>query len=215
VFSKPAELTWQEAAALPTAGLTAYRALFTRGGLRSGETVVVLGAGSGISTFVVSLAAAAGAQVLVTSSSADKIARSVELGAVGGVRYTDADWVEQLRELTGGGADVVVDVVGRDTQSSVNCLRPGGRLVVFGAPVGAVASFDLRAFFFAQRSIVGTTLGNEAEFALLLESVDRDGWRPVVDSMFPLAEVADAHRHMEAQRHFGKIVLDIPAVRAT
>lgn len=207
VHPKPSGLSWAEAAALPTAGLTAYRALFTRAGLRAGETVVVLGAGSGISTFVVSLAGAAGARAFVTSSTDAKIERSRALGAAGGVRYTDPDWVEQVVGMTGGGADVVIDAVGRDTRASLGCLRPGGRLVVFGAPVGSTASFDLRGFYFAQHAVLGTTLGNGSEFARLLEDVSRGDWRPVVDIEFGLDDVVDAHRYMEEQRQFGKIVL--------
>jgi NADPH:quinone reductase-like Zn-dependent oxidoreductase len=206
LYPKPEKLTWAEAAALPTAGLTAYRALFTRGGLRAGETVVVLGAGSGISTFVVALATGTGAQVFVTSSTSDKIDAAVAAGASGGVRYTDPDWVEQLGRLTGG-ADVVIDSVGRDTAASLRCLRPGGRLVVFGAPVGSRMDVDVRAFYFSQCSVLGTTLGNGPEFARLLAEVDRTGWHPPVDSEFALAEVAEAHRRMEARLHVGKIVL--------
>ena len=131
VFPKPARLSWEEAAAMSLAGLTAYRALFARGGLVTGETVLVLGAGSGVSTFVVQLAAQAGARVLVTSSSDEKIERSRALGAEGGVNYATGDWVAEVKEL--GGADLVVDSVGSTWPQSLECLRPGGRLVVFGA----------------------------------------------------------------------------------
>ena len=109
VFAKPARPSWAEAAALPLAGLTAYRAVFSRGGLRAGETALVLGAGSGVSTFAVQLAAQAGARVLVTSSSDEKIERSVALGAEGGVNYATSDWVAAALKL--GGADLVIDSV--------------------------------------------------------------------------------------------------------
>jgi NADPH:quinone reductase-like Zn-dependent oxidoreductase len=138
VFPKPGHLSWHEAAAFPLAGLTAYRALFSRAGLQNGESVLVLGAGSGVSTFAVSLARLAGARVLVTSSSGEKIERAKELGAEGGVDYTGAGWPEHVRELTGGeGVDVVVDSAGSTWPDSLRCLRPGGRLVVFGATAGA------------------------------------------------------------------------------
>jgi zinc-binding alcohol dehydrogenase/oxidoreductase len=207
VLAKPAGLSFEHAAALPTAGLTAYRALFTRGQLQRGQRVVVLGAGSGISTCAVMLAAAAGADVLVTSSSSEKLARSASLGGQGGVLYTDPGWPEQIRGLTGGGADLVIDAVGRDLAASLRCLRPGGRLVIFGAPVGQVAELDVRSFYFSQCSILGTTLGNGEEFAGLLRCVMASGWRPVIDSSFELSRVSQAHERMEAQQHYGKILL--------
>ncbi|WP_432826489.1 quinone oxidoreductase family protein [Dactylosporangium sp. CA-092794] len=207
---KPAGWTWAEAAALPTAGLTVYRGLFTRGGLKAGETIVMLGTGGGIATFVIAMAAAAGARVLVTSSSADKIARATrELGAAGGAVYDDPGWTDRIRALTpaGAGADLVIDTVGRDTAASLRCVRPGGRLVVFGAPVGAVASFDLREFYFSQRSIVATTLGTGREFDELLGWLDGNPWRPVIDSTFAFGDVVAAHERMESGQHFGKIIL--------
>ena len=209
VRPKPTGWSWEEAAALPTAGLTVWRALFTRGRLKAGETVVMLGAGGGIATFVVALAAAAGARVLVTSSSPAKIADAVKLGASAGVSYLDPHWADQIRALTPGqrGADLVLDTVGTDTESSLRCLRPGGRLVVFGAPPDARAEFDLRSFYFSQRSIVATTLGNDAEFNKLLHSVSQGKWRPVIDSAFSFEDVSKAHQRMEAGGHFGKIVL--------
>lgn len=206
---KPAGWSWAEAAALPTGSLTVYRGLFTRGGLQPGETVVMLGAGGGIATFVIAMAAAAGARVLVTSSSHEKIARAVELGASAGVIYNDPDWTEQIQALTatGEGADLVIDTIGVDTAASLRCVRPGGRLVVFGAPPGAVAAFDLRAFYFSQRSIIATTLGTGAEFTEMLASLDQQPWRPVIDSTFPFGDVAAANERMESGLHFGKIVL--------
>ena len=207
LFPKPQSLSWEEAAALPVAGLTAYRALFTRGRLRAGESVIVLGAGSGVSTFAVSLAVAAGAQVYVTSSSPEKIVRSQELGATGGVLYTDAGWTEELRNQTRGGADLVIDGVGSALDESLRCLRRGGRVVVFGATGGSTASLSVPSLYFGQYSILGTTSGNGREFAELIKSVDRDRWRPVVDSTRPLAEVGAAHARMEERAHFGKMVL--------
>ena len=123
VFPKPARLSWHEAGALPLAGLTAYRALFARGGLRAGETVLVLGAGGGVSTVAVQLAVQAGARVVVTSSSEEKIERARELGAERGVLYTNGDWPDAVGEV-----DLVVDSVGSTWPESLRCLRPGGRL---------------------------------------------------------------------------------------
>ena len=210
VFPKPRRFSWEEAAAFPLAGLTAHRALFSRAALRAGETVLVLGAGSGVSTIAVSLAHQAGARVLVTSSSAEKIERARELGAEGGVDYTGGDWVAEVRELAGGeGIDVVVDSVGSTWPDSLRCLRPGGRLAVFGATAGATVELEVRPIYFGQFSILGTTMGSAKDFAALLRAVDEGDWVPVIDSVRPLAEAAAAHERLEAGDHFGKLVLSI------
>ena len=210
VFSKPARLSWPEAAAFPLAGLTAYRALFSRACLEAGETVAVLGAGSGVSTLAVQLAAQAGARVFVTSSDQTKIDRARDLGAEGGVDYTQDGWVDELRGLAGGeGVDVVVDSVGSTWPDSLAALRIGGRVVCFGATGGTEAELQVRPFYFLQASLLGTTMGSPREFAALLDMIDRGSWSPVVDSVRPLAEAADAHRRLEAREHFGKLVLEI------
>jgi NADPH:quinone reductase-like Zn-dependent oxidoreductase len=206
---KPARLSWEEAAAFPLAAVTAYRALFTRAHLQPGETVLVLGAGSGVSTFAVQLAAQAAARVLVTSSSDEKIERARALGAEAGVNYaTTPDWPAAVREL--GGADVVLDSVGSTWQQSLECLRGrGGRLVVFGGTGGTEAGLQVRPLYFGQHSILGTMMGGPDDFAGLLRMLQTGGWRPVVDATYPLAEAEAALRRQDGPEHFGKIVLDI------
>ncbi|MDX6562844.1 MAG: zinc-binding alcohol dehydrogenase/oxidoreductase, partial [Gaiellales bacterium] len=159
VFARPARLDWQQAAALPLAGLTAWRALFTRGRLTSGQTVLILGAGAGTSTLAVQFAHAAGARVLVTSSSPEKIARSVELGAEAGFDYGAEGWEQEVVEHSGGGVDLVVDSAGT-WQSSVACVRAGGRVVVFGSTVSPTTELDVRAYYFRQIDLVGTMMGS-------------------------------------------------------
>ena len=145
VFPKPPRLSFEETAALPIAGLTAYRALVPVGGLVAGQTLLVLGAGSGVSTFAVSLGAQLGARVFVTSSSEEKLERVRELGADGGVLYTQGGWAETVRDLTGGaGIDLVLDSVGSTWPDSLRCLRRGGRLVVMGGTGGAQVEVDVR-----------------------------------------------------------------------
>jgi zinc-binding alcohol dehydrogenase/oxidoreductase len=205
VYAKPARLSWEEAAALPLAGLTAYRALFPRGRLRWDETVLVLGAGSGVSTFAVQLAAQAGGHVLVTSSSDEKIERSLELGAEAGVNYATEDWVSWAKAR--GGADVVIDSVGSTWPQSLDCLRPGGRLVVFGATGGTEVALSVRPFYSAQLSVLGTMMGSPGDFAGLLAAFDRGTWAPVVHSVRPLAEAAAVLDELEHRSHFGKLVL--------
>lgn len=207
LFPRPRRLSWAEAAAFPLAGLTAYRALFTRAGLREGETVLVLGAGSGVSTFAVQLAVQAGARAIVTSSSEDKLDAALELGAVAGVLYTDEDWVDQVRSF--GEVDVAFDSVGTTWPDSLRALRAGGRLVVFGATGGSEVTLDARSLYFGQQSILGTTMGSPRDFERLLEAVGRDEWRPAIDSVRPLAEALDAYARLEAGAQTGKLVLEL------
>ena len=207
VMPKPKRLSWEEAAALPLAGLTAWRALISRAVLRPGETVLVLGIGGGVATFALHIARAAGARVVVTSSSDDKLARAADLGANAGINYTNDDWVDQVKAETGGGVDVVIDSVGSTWAESVNCLRPGGRLVVFGGTGGGKVEMMVRPVTMGQVSLLGTTMGSARDFAGLLRAVDTQSWSPVIDSVRPLAEAAAAHAREEAGEHFGKLVL--------
>lgn len=207
VFPRPSRLSWEESAALPLAGLTAYRALVSRAGIRSGETVLVLGIGGGVATFALHIARAAGCRVLVTSSSDDKLARARELGADDGVNYTDEGWVDAVRERAGGVVDVVVDSVGSTWAQSVSCLRPGGRLVAFGGTGGGKVEMMVRPVTMGQVSVLGTTMGSARDFAGLLAAVEHQGWAPVLDSVRPLADAAAAHAREEAGEHFGKLVL--------
>jgi zinc-binding alcohol dehydrogenase/oxidoreductase len=204
VFRKPARFSWEEAAAFPLGALTAYRALFEIGGLVAGESVLVLGAGSGVSTMAVSLAAQAGARVLVTSSSQEKIDRAKELGADGGVLYTEEGWAEAV-----GPVDVVLDSVGTTWAESRKALRRGGRLVVYGGTGGPEVTLDVRALYLNWQSIRGTTMGSHRDFAGLMRMVETAAWRPVIDSVRPLAEAEAAHERMKAGEHFGKLVLSI------
>jgi zinc-binding alcohol dehydrogenase/oxidoreductase len=204
VFPKPARLSWEEAAAFPLAALTAWRALFAVGRLHGSETVLVLGAGSGVSTFAVQLAAQAGSRVLVTSSSEEKIERAKELGAEGGVLYTEEGWAEAV-----GPVDVVLDSVGTTWRESLRALRRGGRLVVFGGTGGPEVTLDVRALYLSWQSILGTTMGSARDFAGMLRMVEEGRWQPVVDSVRPLAEAEAAHDRMKAGEHFGKLVLSI------
>ena len=209
VFPKPARLSWTDAAAFPLACLTAYRALFTRGRVKADDTVLILGAGSGVSTFAVPLAVQALARVFVTSSSAEKIDRARELGAAGGVDYRSEDWPEAVRDLAGGGVDVVLDSVGSTWPGALRCLRPGGRVVAFGATGAETVELQVRPFYLTHLSLLGSTLGSPREFALVLRAVNEGRWMPVVDSVLPLSEAVAAHERMEAGDHFGKLVLAI------
>lgn len=204
VFPKPARLSWEEAAAFPLAALTAYRGLFEVGGLVGGESVLILGAGSGVSTVAVQLAVQAGLRVLVTSSSQEKIDRAKELGAEGGVLYTEEGWAEAA-----GPVDAVFDSVGATWRESLKALRRGGRLVVFGGTGGPEVTLDVRALYLNWQSIRGTTMGSHQDFAALMRMVESGSWKPVIDSVRPLAEAEAAHDRMKAGEHFGKLVLSV------
>jgi NADPH:quinone reductase-like Zn-dependent oxidoreductase len=206
VFAKPSRLAFAEAAALPLAGLTTWRALFTRGRLRSGETLLVQGAGAGTSTFAVQFARAAGARVFVTSGSAEKIAHAVALGAEAGFDYHGEGWEQELVERTGGGVDLVLDSAGT-WQASAASVRSGGRIVFFGATAGPTTEIDIRGLYFKQVDLMGTMMGSPGDFRALLRACEAQDWSPVVDSARPLAEAGDALARMQASEQFGKLVL--------
>lgn len=207
---KPAHLTWEQAAALPLAGLTAWRALFTRAQLRAGERVLVTGIGGGAALFALQFARAAGAEVWVTSGAPEKLARAQALGARGGVNYRDADWSEQLLQAAGGAFDVVIDSAGGDGFTKlVDCTKPGGRIAFFGATAGNPKLFEMRKCFFRQINVLGTTMGSPVDFAGMTALVASAQLVPTVDRVFPLAETEAALRHLEAAAQFGKIVLKL------
>lgn len=210
VFPKPSRLSWHEAAALPLAGLTAWRALFTRGQVKPGETVLVIGIGGGVATFALNLAKAAGCRVVVTSSSDEKLQKAAALGADVGVNYATAgdDWPAAVRDANGGGVDVVIDSVGSTWGGSIDSCAPGGRVVVFGGTGGAKVDLSVRPVTLGQVGLLGTTMGSPAEFRQLLAAVDTQSWVPVIDSVRPLADAAAAHEREEAGLHFGKLVLE-------
>lgn len=210
VHTLPAGLTLAEAAALPLAGLTAYRAVVSRANVRAGETVLVTGIGGGVSTFALQIARALGARVLVTSGSEAKIERARQLGADGGVNYRSADWAKQILALTDGGPDAIIDSVGGETiNKAIEIVRPGGRIVTYGATTGPAEHVEIRRIFWKQINLLGSTMGTPGEFAAMLAFYDEKGLKPVVDRAFPLAEVAAAHRRMEQAEQFGKILLDM------
>jgi NADPH:quinone reductase-like Zn-dependent oxidoreductase len=207
VWERPAHLNWEEAAALPLAGLTAYRALFTQGGLRSGERVLITGIGGGVATMALLFSVAVGAEVWVTSSSPAKIDRAVALGAAGGFLYTDRDWTEALlREA--GNPHLIVDSAGGDGyRLLVDVAAPGGRIVNFGATRGNIREISPRQVFWKQLHLIGSTMGSPREFAAMVEFVGRQALKPVVDQVLSLEEANRALAAMSQSGQFGKLVL--------
>jgi len=207
VYSKPAHLSMEEAAAIPLAGLTAYRATFTRGQLHSGETVLIPGIGGGVQTFVLLFAKAAGARTIVTSSSEEKLAQARALGADATIDYTDPDWNKKIKR---GEVDLVIDSSGGDTlNKALGLLRPGGRVVLYG---GTRLESTIRIFpiFWNHLDIRGTSMGSPADFRAMLELVNKHQLHPVVDRVFAMNDAVSAAENMASSSHFGKIVLAIP-----
>jgi zinc-binding alcohol dehydrogenase/oxidoreductase len=209
--AKPAHLTWVEAAALPLAGLTAYRALFGRAQLRAGEKVLVSGIGGGVALFALQYAVAQGAEVWVTSSSADKIARAVALGAKGGFDYTRDGWTGGVAaQVPGGLFDVIVDSAGGvGFEHLIDLAAPGARIVFFGATRGNPALLPMRKVFWRNISLLGTTMGSPADWRAMTDFVALHKIVPVVSDVFPLAHAGEAFELMERGGQFGKIVVTL------
>lgn len=207
-----APLGWShpEAATLTTAGLTAWRALFADDRLKPGDTVLVQGTG-GVSVFALQFAKMAGAQVIATSSSDEKLERVKALGADHVINYRrDPEWGETARRLTGGrGVDHVVDVGGPDTLAqSLAAVRIAGHVSVIGILSGLDASLSLLPALIKQVRLQGVLVGSRAQQLDMVRAIDRAGMRPVIEKAFPLEGIVDAFRHQESNAHFGKICLE-------
>jgi NADPH:quinone reductase-like Zn-dependent oxidoreductase len=211
VNPKPGHLSFEEAAALPLAGLTAYRSVVTRARVSAGETVLVTGIGGGVSAFALQIARHLGARVVVTSSSDEKIERGRELGAAGGVNYKNPDWGKEIVKLCDGeGPDVIIDSAGGETlETAIKIIKPAGRIVFYGATTGLAHNLDLYRCFFKQLTIMGSTMGSPREFAAMIDLFSSGKIHPAVDQIFPLADAAAAFRRMEEGAQFGKIVFSI------
>ena len=205
----PAGYSFEEAATLPCAGLTAWQALFEVTSLRPGETVLLQGSG-GVSVFALQLARAAGARVLMTSSSEEKAGRLRALGAEAVINYrVDAKWGERAKALTGGrGVDLVVDVGGQATfdQSSA-ALRYGGAMSMLGVLTGGRGEVNLHSVFHRRQTIHGVYVGSVAMFERLVAALERTSVRPVIDRVFSFDEARAAWEHLASAQHLGKVVI--------
>jgi NADPH:quinone reductase-like Zn-dependent oxidoreductase len=201
LIAKPASLTFEQAACLPTAWLTAYRMLFTKASLRPGDTVLIQGAGGGVATALIVLARSAGLRVWVTSRSEHKRATAIDLGA-----HSAFESDERLPARV----DAVMETVGRATwKHSIRSLRPGGMVVVSGATTGDDPSADLTQVFFLQRSVAGSTMGTRRELERLVSFCDASGVRPVIDSVLALSEARAGFQKILAGDVVGKIVFRV------
>lgn len=201
---KPSYLTWKEAGVLSLSALTAYRVLFTKGGVTKGTKVLIPGIGGGVATYLLQFATAIGAEVSVTSRSKEKLAKAKELGAVKTI-LSNEDWKEAMGDEE---IDVVIDSVGSATfNKSLGVLKRGGTIVTFGSSTEDVVELDLRQFFYGQYTLKGSTMGSRDEFLEMLEFVNQHQLKPIVETAFPFEEYKKAFHLLEQSKQMGKISL--------
>ncbi|HYW91104.1 MAG TPA: NAD(P)-dependent alcohol dehydrogenase [Gammaproteobacteria bacterium] len=209
VVKLPAHLSFEEAATLPCAGVTAWNALVTGGGIKAGDTVLLLGTG-GVSIFGLQFSGLCGARAIVTSSSDEKLERARELGAWQTINYRQNErWHKQVQELTGGrGADHVVEVGGAGTlMKSLGSVRVGGTVTMIGVLSGVSTELDVRALLMRSVRLQGLFVGSRAMFEDMNAAIDHHGMRPVIDRVFDFDQAPEAFRYMGEGQHFGKIVI--------
>jgi NADPH:quinone reductase-like Zn-dependent oxidoreductase len=212
LHAKPESLSWDEAAALPLAYMTAWRMLHARANLVPGEMVLIHGIGGGVALAALQLCKIIGAGVIATSSSDEKLDRAAALGADHTINYKKTDDVAAaVKDVTAGrGADVSINTVGAAAWPiDFHALRRGGRIVVCGVTTGATAPTNLQTLYWKQLTAMGSTMGSHEDFRQLLGVVEAGGLRPVVDSVYPLSRATEATQRMEEARQFGKIVLKV------
>jgi NADPH:quinone reductase-like Zn-dependent oxidoreductase len=207
LHEKPAHLSWEEAAALPLAGLTAYRALVYQGQATAGDQVLVTGIGGGVAQFAAQYAVALGAKLSVSSSSNAKLEKGRSLGAEQVYNYLDLSWVDLAVDATGG-FDVIIDGAAGDSLNQlIHACKPGGRIVLYGATTGLPGKLEARKVYWNQLKIMGSTMGSDRDFQEMLGFVKSKNIRPEIDRVFKFDEAAQAFDRMKAGDQFGKIVL--------
>lgn len=204
---KPQHLGNIEAAAFPLAGLTAFRAVTTKGHVKANDKVLITGIGGGVSQFALSFALQLGAEVYVTSSSVDKIDRAVSNGAKEGFNYGEDHWVKDAARNVGK-FDVIIDSAGGDALNDyLRLVKPSGKIVVYGSTTGKTKGMDLFRLFWSQVAIVGSTMGNDEEFKQMISFVDLHKLKPSIDQVYPFNEGVEAIGNMSKTSQFGKTIL--------
>lgn len=207
VHEKPKHLSFEQAAAFPLAGLTGYRALFTRAMAKPGDTVLITGVGGGVALHCMQFAVAMGCNVYVTSGSEEKIAKAVAMGAKGGVNYKNENWHKELLKLSGGFDAIVDSACGDVFAKLVDLCKPAGRIAFYGATLGAFNSGVPAKIFWKQLTICGSTMGNDEEFKQMVNFISQHKIVPVVDSVYELKDANEAALRMQRGEQFGKIIL--------
>ncbi|WP_194974537.1 quinone oxidoreductase family protein [Aquiflexum lacus] len=209
VHLKPDHLNWAESAGLPLGGLTAYRAVCVQGQVQKGNKVLVTGFGGGVAQFAVQFALANGAKVYVNSSKAEKIKKAKELGVENGFDYTDDNWSDIASEETGG-FDLIIDSAMGDTLDHlIKVIKPGGRIVFYGATKGNPKEFQARKVFWNQIQLIGSTMGSDLDFEQMLALVKGKNIVPVIDKIFKMGDFVQAFDRMKEGLQTGKIVIRI------
>ncbi|HZI92787.1 MAG TPA: zinc-binding dehydrogenase [Patescibacteria group bacterium] len=210
VMPIPGKLTFNEAAAIPLVFLTAWHMLMARARVRPGEDVLVHAAGSGVGSAGIQIAKLLGARVIATAGSDAKLKKARELGADETINYRKLDFYDEVKKITRRqGVDVILDHIGADTwDRNIRSLRMGGRLVTCGVTSGFEVATDIRYIFFRRLSVLGSTMGTKGELLEIMRMVERGALKPVIDSVFPLADIGLAHRRMQERKAFGKIVVN-------
>jgi NADPH:quinone reductase-like Zn-dependent oxidoreductase len=208
---KPDNLDWLEAAALSIPFLTAWTMVRRRADVQPGETVLVQAGGSGVGVAAIQMCQLLGATVIATAGSSEKIRKLEDLGADHTINYKEQDVVQEIRKVVGKkGVDVIIDHVGADTFAiNQRVLSWAGRMVLCGATTGHKVDLDLRHLFFKSQSILGSTMGSMDDFIEVVDLVGKGLLGPVIDSVFPLDEIAAAQKHLEDRKAFGKVVLRV------
>ena len=209
LIEKPKHLTFEQAAALPLAGLTAYRALLKRAAAKKGENVLITGIGGGVALQCMQFAIAAGCNTYVSSGNDAKLEQAIKLGAKGGANYKIPDWDKILKKQSGG-FEVIIDSSGGDTFAKlVDMAKPAGRIAMYGATLGAFNSGIPAKIFWKQLDILGSTMGNDDEFTEMMQFVNHHQIVPIVDSIFPMSQAQTAIEKMTKGEQLGKIILQI------
>lgn len=204
---KPSHLNWEEAAALPLAGLTAFRALVYQGKVKPSDQVLITGFGGGVAQFAAQFSKALGAKIYVSSSQESKIQKAIEIGLDGGFNYRDEDWTKKAQNETGG-FDLIIDGASGDGLNDlIKVSRPGARIVIYGATQGNPGKLEARRIFWNQLKILGSTMGSDNDFSEMLKLVEEKEIKPLVDQVFSFENAVDAFDRMRDGKQSGKIVL--------
>lgn len=210
IYDKPSHLSWIEAAALPVCGVTAYRAMFTRGKATPSDRMLITGIGGGVATLALLFGVALNMEVWVTSSEDYKIDLARQHGAAGGVNYSRAEWAKELAEKADGRFDLVIDGAGgADFAKLVYIMNPGGRLVVYGGTRGEINGLSPQRIFWKQLDILGSTMGSPDDFKGMIDFVNQHKIKPIISHVFPLQKINDAMAVLAKGEQFGKICMEI------
>ncbi len=214
VFKKPKNLNWEETAAFPLAGMTAYHMLSTKAQVRPEHRVLIYGASSGVGSSAIQIAKAFGASVITTAGSAEKAELALKLGADHVIRYDQQSVGQAVKDWTAGqGVDIVIEHTGESTWAdTLRAVRRGGKIVTCGATTGPHVKIDLRALFIKQQQIIGSTMGTRRDLIDLIALIERNKFKPIISKVFPFEQVAEAHRFLQEGKAFGKVVLKFASI---